>query len=479
MSNNDDLAFTSTTELRALIAAGEVSPVEVTEQYLTRIDRLDSRLNSYLTVTADEAIDSARRAEEAVARGDDLGPLHGVPISIKDLELTRGIRTTGGSLAFADRVPDEDSVVVERVRAAGAVILGKTNTPEFGLLGHTQNLLGDHCRNPWNTDRTTGGSSGGAGAAVAAGLCSLATGSDGGGSIRIPSSFCGVYGIKPTQHRVPLYGGAASMGAFNMFSQSGPMTRTVADSAVLLQVLAGHDPRDFASLRDTPQDYLAATKRGVDGLRLAWSPDFGFGAVDPEVVEVTSRAARVFDDLGCELGEADLALDEPFDPFWTLFSGIVYGRYTRRAGPTSRQADGLRPRMHGARRVASGLGLRIGARLRRRAQGPVRRRLRAVRPAAIAGDGGAGLPGRQPAVGDRRPQRRRLRRRVPVHLSDQHDRLHGRQRTLRDVVRRAAHRPAHRRPAGRRGDRPRRVGGVRARPPVGAPAAYRVLRTST
>ena len=328
MSNNDDLAFMPTTELRALIAAGEVSPVEATELYLSRIDRLDSRLNSYLTVTADEAIDSARRAEEAVARGDALGPLHGVPISIKDLELTRGIRTTGGSLAFADRVPDEDSVVVERVRAAGAVILGKTNTPEFGLLGHTQNLLGDHCRNPWNTERTTGGSSGGAGAAVAAGLCSLATGSDGGGSIRIPSSFCGVYGIKPTQHRVPLYGGAASMGAFNMFSQSGPMTRTVADSAVLLQVLAGHDPRDFASLRDTPQDYLAATERGVDGLRLAWSPDFGFGAVDPEVVEVTSSAARVFEDLGCELGDAELILDEPFDPFWTLFSGIVYGRYT-------------------------------------------------------------------------------------------------------------------------------------------------------
>ena len=328
MSNNDDLAFTSTTELRALIASGQVSPVEVTELYLSRIDRLDSRFNSYLTVTADHAIDSARRAEAAVARGDALGPLHGVPISIKDLELTRGIRTTGGSLAFRDRVPDEDSIVVERVRAAGAVILGKTNTPEFGLLGHTQNLLGDHCRNPWNTERTSGGSSGGAGAAVVAGLCSLATGSDGGGSIRIPSSFCGVYGIKPTQHRVPMYAGAASTGVFNMFSQSGPMTRTVADSAVLLQVMAGHDPRDAASLRDKPQDYLAATERGVDGLRLAWSPDFGFGAVDPEVVEITSRAARVFEDMGCELGDADLALDEPFDAFWTLFSGVVHGRYT-------------------------------------------------------------------------------------------------------------------------------------------------------
>ncbi len=327
MSSNDDLAFTSATELRALIASGEVSPVEVTELYLDRIERLDSRLNSYLTVTADHAIDSAREAEAAVARGDDLGPLHGVPISIKDLELTRGIRTTGGSLAFQDRVPDEDSSVVERVRAAGAVILGKTNTPEFGLLGHTQNLLGDHCRNPWNTERTTGGSSGGAGAAVAAGLCSLATGSDGGGSIRIPSSFCGIYGIKPTQHRVPMYAGPASMGVYNMFSQSGPMTRTVADSAVLLQVMAGRDPRYPQSLRDEPEDYLAATERGVDGLRLAWSPDYGYGAVDPEVVEITSRAASVFEGLGCELGDADLALDEPFEPFWMLFSGVVHGRY--------------------------------------------------------------------------------------------------------------------------------------------------------
>ena len=327
MSNNDDLAFTSTTELRALIASAEVSPVEVTELYLRRIERLDSQLNSYLTVTADHALDSARQAEEAVARGDDLGPLHGVPISIKDLELTKGLRTTGGSLAFQDRVPDEDSAVVERVRAAGAVFLGKTNTPEFGLLGHTQNLLGDHCRNPWNTERTSGGSSGGAGAAVAAGLCSLATGSDGGGSIRIPSSFCGVYGIKPTQHRVPLYAGPASMGVYNMFSQSGPMTRTVVDSAVLLQVMAGRDPRYVQSLRDEPEDYLAATERGVEGLRLAWSPDYGYGAVDPEVVEITSRAASVFEDLGCELGEADLVLDEPFEPFWMLFSGVVHGRY--------------------------------------------------------------------------------------------------------------------------------------------------------
>ena len=162
--------------------------------------------------------------------------------------MTEGIRTTSGSLIFADRIAAYDSVVVERVKKAGAVILGKTNTPEYGLLGHTENRLGDHCRNPWNTERTTGGSSGGAGASVAAGLCALATGSDGGGSIRIPAGFCGIYGIKPTQGRISYYLGPGADPAANLFSQPGPMTRTVEDSAVLLQVLAGRDPRDPGAL---------------------------------------------------------------------------------------------------------------------------------------------------------------------------------------------------------------------------------------
>ena len=200
---DQDLAFAPATEHLKLIASKQVSPVKLTELYLGRIQDLDGKLNSYLTVTADEAIRMAKEAEASVLRGDELGPLHGLPISIKDLEITKGIRTTGGSLVFEDSVPSEDSVVVERVRQAGAIILGKTNTPEFGLLGATENRLGDHCRNPWNTDRTTGGSSGGAGASVLAGLCSMGTGSDGGGSIRIPCSYCGIYGIKPTQGRVP------------------------------------------------------------------------------------------------------------------------------------------------------------------------------------------------------------------------------------------------------------------------------------
>ena len=325
--SDDDLAFASATELRRLIAEKKVSPVEVTELYFSRIDELDSQLNSYLTLTPDEAMRSAKAAEEAVMRGDSLAPLHGLPTSIKDLEITRDIRTTAGSLVFEDRIPDEDSTVVERVRGAGAVILGKTNTPEFGLLGATENRLGDHCRNPWNTDRTTGGSSGGAGAAVAAALCSLATGSDGGGSIRIPASFCGVYGIKPTQGRVPRYSGAAAPIIANQLSQSGPMTRTVRDSALLLQVLAGHDPRDHSSLRDAPPDFVAAADRDIKGLRVAWSPDFGYAAVEPEVVDISSRAAKVFEELGCSLEASDLTLESPFDAFWSLFSANIYSIY--------------------------------------------------------------------------------------------------------------------------------------------------------
>ena len=324
---DEQMAFAPATELLQLIADKKVSPVELTELYFDRIERLDSRLNSYLTLTQDEAMETARAAEKAVVAGEELGPLHGLPISVKDLEMTKGIRTTGGSLVFKDRVPDEDSAVVERVRKAGAVILGKTNTPEFGLLGESRNRLGDHCRNPWNTERTSGGSSGGAGAALVAGLCPLATGSDGGGSIRIPSSFCGVYGIKPTQGRVPRYSGAAAPAVANQFSQSGPMSRTVADSALLLQVMAGHDRRDPTSLRETPPDFMAGLSKDVRGLRVAWSADYGYAAVDPEVVEVASRSAQVYEELGCSVEESDLAMDAPFDAFWTIFSANAYTSY--------------------------------------------------------------------------------------------------------------------------------------------------------
>ena len=326
---DDDLAFAPATELLELIASKRVSPVELTELYLRRIDRLDSQLNSYLLLTREGAMETARTAEEAVMRGEELGALHGLPISIKDTQMTKGVRTTYGSLVFKDRIPERDGAVVERVQAAGAIMLGKTNAPEFGLVGTCENRLGDHGRNPWNTGRTPGGSSGGAAAAVAAGLCPLATGGDGGGSIRIPASFCGIYGIKPTQGRVSGYSGLAGPAMPNFFGQQGPLSRTVKDSALLLQVMAGHDPRDPITLRETPPDFVAAVGKDIKGLRIAWSPDYGFGAVEPEVIEVASRAAQVFAELGCHVEDSDLVMDSPYAAFGPIYESAAYASYAQ------------------------------------------------------------------------------------------------------------------------------------------------------
>jgi aspartyl-tRNA(Asn)/glutamyl-tRNA(Gln) amidotransferase subunit A len=321
-----ELAFKSAGELRGLIDSKEVSCVELTELFLQRIEQLNPVLNAYLALCPDEALAAAQRAQQAVQNGEQVGPLHGIPVSVKDLELTAGITTTLGSAIFRDRVPDVDSVVVERVKSAGAVILGKTNTPEFGLSGTTENKLGEACRNPWDPSRTPGGSSGGAAAALAAGLCTLATGSDGGGSIRIPASFSGVFGIKPSQGRVPRYGGYGYPAA-NHFSQSGPMSRTVADTALLLQVLAGPDSRDPVSMREAPPDFAAQLEPGVAGWRIAWSPDLGYAGVDPEVVRVTETAARVFEEMGAVVTASNLAIEDPFQAFWDVFSTASYTSY--------------------------------------------------------------------------------------------------------------------------------------------------------
>ncbi|MDA1128434.1 MAG: amidase family protein [Chloroflexi bacterium] len=321
-----ELAFMSAVELAQAICQKKVSSLEATENFYQRIDRLDPQLNPYLTLCRDQALAEARAADEAVQRGSDLGPLHGVPISIKDLEMTKGVTTTMGSAVFRDRIPDVDSIMVERVKASGAIMLGKTNTPEFGQSGTTENKLGDDCRNPWDTTRTPGGSSGGAAAALAAGLCTVSMGTDGGGSIRIPASFCGVFGIKPTQGRVPRYGGYGRPSA-NHFSQSGPITRTVADAALLLQVVAGPDTRDVTSMRQPAPDFSAGLEAGVKGLRLAWSSDFGYAAVDPGVIEVTKRAALLFAEMGATVEDANLKMEDPFEAFWNIFSTAAYTSY--------------------------------------------------------------------------------------------------------------------------------------------------------
>ena len=321
---DQDLAFAPATELRDLIADKQITSVELTELYLSRIDALDGQLNSYLTLTPDIALAQARRADEAMARGESLGALHGLPISIKDLQMTRGVRTTGGSLAYKDRVPDADAACVESVLNAGAVMLGKTNTPEFGLLGANENRLGEPCRNPWNPQRTSGGSSGGTGAAIAAGLCAIGTGGDGGGSIRIPASFNGIYGIKPTQGRISSYTGVDVPPMVNITSQQGPMSRTVADTAMMLQVMAGYDPRDVGSLRAPVPDFVGAVGRGIDGLRFGWSADYGYAPVDPEVAQSAEAGAHVFEELGCELRTSDLKLESPFDTWMVFFAGNSY-----------------------------------------------------------------------------------------------------------------------------------------------------------
>ena len=323
---SSELAFMSAVELAQSIRDKKVSSLEATENFFQRIDQLDSQLHSYLTLCQDQALADARAADAAVQQGAELGPLHGVPISIKDLETTKGVVTTMGSAIFKDRMPDMDSVVVERVKAAGAIILGKTNTPEFGQSGTTENKLGEPCRNPWNTERTPGGSSGGAAAALAAGLCTLSMGTDGGGSVRIPASFTGLFGIKPTQGRVPRFGGYGRPSA-NHFSQSGPITRTVADSALLLQVIAGPDTRDITSIREPAPDFSANLGAGVNGMRLAWSSDLGYAAVDAEVVDITKQAAMKFIGLGANMDDAKLKLEDPFETFWNVFSTAAYTSY--------------------------------------------------------------------------------------------------------------------------------------------------------
>ena len=304
--DSGELAFAPAYELRELLDSREVSSVELTEMFLGRIEELNPVLNAYLTVSGDEAMESAKRADKRIGRGKKVPPLLGIPVSIKDLELTKGIRSTMGSLAYRDYVPEIDSLTSERVRKSGAVILGKTNTPEFGLLGTTENRLGDACRNPWNIDRTSGGSSGGAAAALVSGLCAVATGSDGGGSIRIPASFCGVYGIKPTLGRVAKFGGVGN-AAPNFTSQSGPMARNVRDAATLLQALAGYDTRDINAMREKPPNFSQGLDKGVEGLKVAWSVDLGYAAVDPEVARIAYEGAQVFEELGCEVAEPKIS----------------------------------------------------------------------------------------------------------------------------------------------------------------------------
>jgi aspartyl-tRNA(Asn)/glutamyl-tRNA(Gln) amidotransferase subunit A len=313
--NAIDLCYLPATELGVAIRTKQVSPVEVVDAILGRLERLNPTLNAYCTVTAASARAAAKEAEVAVMRGDALGKLHGIPVSIKDLVATQGVRTTHGSRLYEQFIPDEDAPVVERLKRAGAIILGKTNTPEFGHKAITNNLVFGLSRNPWSLEHTPGGSSGGAAAAVAAGLGPLAVGTDAGGSIRIPSSCCGIFGLKPT---LGLVAAASTFGGLETLSHTGPMTRTVRDAALMLNHIVGVDPRDLSSLPVAGIDYLAGLNGGIQGLRVAWSPDWGYAAVDPQVRQLAEAAAKRFTDLGCHVEEAHPGFADPAETYQIL-----------------------------------------------------------------------------------------------------------------------------------------------------------------
>jgi aspartyl-tRNA(Asn)/glutamyl-tRNA(Gln) amidotransferase subunit A len=330
-----DLCYRPATELARDIAAKRLSPVEAVEAFLARIEGLNPRLGAYCTLTADEARAAARRAEAAVMRDELLGPLHGVPVSIKDLIVTKGIRTTRGSKLFEGAVPEQDAPTVERLKAAGAIILGKTNTPEFGWKGVTDNRVFGATRNPWHPSRTPGGSSGGGSAQVAAGLGPIAIGTDGGGSIRIPASFAGCYGLKPSFGRVPVYPASPN----EPIAHTGPLTNTVRDAALVMNVIAGPDDRDRNSLPASAVDYVAACDHGVRGLRVAWSSDLGFGPVDPEVRQVAEAAARRFDELGCDVETVRLDWDIPLEAWNSFFYGGLVAFLVPRLGEARELLD--------------------------------------------------------------------------------------------------------------------------------------------
>jgi Asp-tRNA(Asn)/Glu-tRNA(Gln) amidotransferase A subunit family amidase len=299
------------------VRAGEVSPVALVDQSLARIEEVNPEVNAFTVTFAERAREDARRIELAVQRGEDVGPLAGVPISIKDHIWMKGELATNGSRALESFRPDVDAVPVARIKQSGAVIVGKTNNPEFCYRGYTDNPLWGTTRNPWNLERTPGGSSGGAGAAVAARMTPLSVGTDGGGSVRIPAAFCGVVGLKPTFGVVPKLPG---FSGWPTLSVDGPLTRSVRDAALLLQVMAGTHSADPLSYPAPRHEYLAAAlgDAGLSGLRVAWSVDMGIAPVEPDVRAAFLRAVETFAETGCDLVEAHPQADHPVSIWNTI-----------------------------------------------------------------------------------------------------------------------------------------------------------------
>ncbi len=295
--SDEDLCFAPATELAHRIATRKLSPVELLEAIIARIERLEPTLNVFATPTLDTAMESAKAAEASLMRGDDLGELHGVPVTIKDLTATAGIPTQKGSYTQKGNVPAEDAPIVIRLRQAGTVMLGKTTTSEFGWTGVSRSPLTGITSNPWRPGFNAGASSAGAGAGAAAGYGPLHQGSDGAGSIRMPAHFCGVYGLKPTFGRVPYW----PVPNNDQTSHVGPITRSVADAALMLKVMSGRAALDHQSSAAPVPDFPALLEGRPGTLRIAYSPDLGHARVDPDVATLVERAVQAFVDMGCSV----------------------------------------------------------------------------------------------------------------------------------------------------------------------------------
>ncbi len=320
MAGDDTIAYASAASLTESYRKGALSPVEVTRQLFDRLDALQPKLNAFCVVDRYGALASARASEERWRRGEPLGPLDGVPVTIKDLMLMRGFPTLRGShLVDSDQDWCEDTPAVARLREAGAVILGKTTTSEFGWKALGDSPLTGVTRNPWDLSRTTGGSSAGAAAAAAAGIGVLHLGSDGAGSIRTPSSFCGIFGLKPSFGRVP----AHPPSPLGLLSHHGPIARNVADAALMLTVISRPDHRDPYGLPPDDRDWRGGIEGGVEGWHIAFSPDLGYARVDPEVAAAVASAARQFEALGAAVEQVEPIFDSPRDALFTLWAGGV------------------------------------------------------------------------------------------------------------------------------------------------------------
>ncbi len=302
-----ELVFLSIADAAELVAGRQLSPVEIVDAHLRRIDATDGALNSFITLLRDESMAAAREAEGAIGSGGYIGPLHGLPIGLKDLYYTKGIRTTMGSKIMGEFVPDADAAVTERFHAAGAIVIGKLQMHEFALGATSENPHYGPAHNPWDTGRMTGGSSGGSGSAVASGQCMGALGSDTGGSVRIPASLCGIVGLKPTFGRVSRYGVYPLSWSFDTV---GPMTRTVRDAALVLNAIAGHDSRDLSSSRRPTEDFAERLEDGISGVRIGIPREYFFEKTEPQVTDSVREAASVLEGLGASVDEVSIPVLE-------------------------------------------------------------------------------------------------------------------------------------------------------------------------